>query len=313
MQELILELNGERDLIFLTLAIAYKRTGPKGIEEGLKTGSYDENVLLNDLQDYIIKKFPRYTRNDFLSLWKRFNAILENYDLLPLDKELHGEFLGKKIYNSYKFEIVDEIKENMKNLNSEEKVIAYYFLSNIENELGKLDPPHIIFSKMEKKFKSNLKNINTELIGNTIIRLGLIFKSIWINSKGESEGIVYIYPDYLELLKNELLSDLSLNKKEKKVFDIIIEEEREEGNLYSLQVEWKGKKDSKRISFGIKGFNVGVKFGGEAREKLELKCGNKKCNSSNNFFIVDRENLIFRCAECKKLNCPNKADEKYFQ
>lgn len=52
------KLGNDKHMIFLSLAFVHKRSGPSAI----KTGKYNESLLIDDLEKYLSNKF-NYNRN----------------------------------------------------------------------------------------------------------------------------------------------------------------------------------------------------------------------------------------------------------
>jgi len=91
--------------------------------------------------------------------------------------------------------------------------------------------------------------------------------------------------------------------------DLPKDEQIKEADIHTLNVIWKGKKDSKKISIGVSNIAVGTEFGGQDQESLVLKCGG--CGKSDRFKYVDQDQLIFECLKCGALNKPLKSKEHF--
>jgi len=127
---------------------------------------------------------------------------------------------------------------------------------------------------------------------------------------------LYEFPFYFIDIKSKVSEYLTnieskkIKRKEKSKQDVLSTSSNKKEKPYRLIVEFIGKKNGKKVKFGISKLAIGTEFGGHEYKHLKLKCGNCK---KKRFVIEDNENKILRCANCGALNSIFSEDLTYFE
>lgn len=278
--------------VFLYYNIAHVSTTITSIRKN----AYRENDFKFDCKQNFLLKFPEFNDYEFEEFWKN---IINKFSRFDIDYfEEMGLSEAELIYKIACNQIYNFIIKKVKNLNEEEINLTLEFL---------------------KKGPDDTKVYNIEYLdqnGDFFISFGFLYKGAYYNSNGYLEkSNYYYYPYYFSDLKYKIIRYIETSKpieKEKKKEEI--EQKIPPSNkehIYKLKVIHKGKKEKKKLKFGITQFGVGAEFGGQEQETIELKCGN--CGKSDKFIIEDQEGILLRCGKCGKLNKPIGKDINYFE
>lgn len=207
--------------IFLIYEFACKETGITAI----LNKHYTIQSLYNDCMANMILMFPELERNDaFDELWKNTLTIFEDSNF-PVLYEI-GKQEQKAIYNHYKQQIDEYIRDKVKKLDKNHKFLLYAFLiDHPENgyeldDRWKLNFEHLIEPIV------NVREIHLDL-RNFLINLGIAHKGYSISSSGKTSGIDYSYPYYfkeicevlIDIIKKEIDLDVTQLKETQKKKD----------------------------------------------------------------------------------------------
>lgn len=165
----------------------------------------DDDIIKYDCQLDLNLKFPEI-KEDFENLWKEVNIKIKKYNL-----SIKENFWGNEqelIYNHYKQEIKDFIINKVKNLDEEQKIILYLYLKNSPEYSSDLR-----LTSWNEDFKKELNSfIDIDEISmdyfDLLISLGLIYKGIYIDSKGANMGMNYCYSSFFKTIKPLIIKGL---------------------------------------------------------------------------------------------------------
>lgn len=217
------ELGNDKRLIFFSLALTHKTSGPSAIKEAIEKGKgYSEVMLLYDLENYLLQKF-KIEKKDIITLYIKYKIIVGRIDssediFIEILKEVEFRKFCQVLFNNYSTVVIDEINYQIRKMRAISKAITLVFLRNWKDlhfpVIG--SNPSDFNDFINKKYRSyfgeelDLKIIPT--IGSILIRAGLLFESTWVRFDASESSFLYQFPEYLNVLENKLISDLLTDK-----------------------------------------------------------------------------------------------------
>ena len=208
--EAIEKLGKDIKLVFIALEVTNLSSPPTS----LKRGIYGEDDFMKDLIIYLPQKFPGLKEKKIKALWKKFKKLIHDDANCNIFREFPDYWY--KVYRKHYSLIIDEIQDNIKHLNKQEKLGLFLFLKN-KNLFRTNFTREELNSTLAKKFSEVSEPILNNF-GEILVRTGLVFESSYIDTQQEPTGIKYQIANYLKELDQILISEF---RKDQTISDYI--------------------------------------------------------------------------------------------